>query len=140
MYQATNKIARTFDREGIKYTTNTLSSRSSYVSASFTGDNAKGVDVSFLSSDHANDASVRAFSVVKLSEAKIPAMILLANQLNNKYRFVKFTVDTDDQALNVDYDFRAKTHDVGRTAVALFWRFAKIIDEAYPQMMKTLWS
>ncbi|MCI6093894.1 MAG: YbjN domain-containing protein [Christensenellales bacterium] len=140
MYQATNKIARTFDREGIKYTTNTLSSGSSYVSASFTGDNAKGVDVSFLSSDNDNDVSVRAFSVVKFSEAKIPAMILLANQLNNKYRFVKFTVDTDDQDLNVEYDFPEKTDDVGRTAVELFWRFAKIIDEAYPQMMKTLWS
>ena len=48
MYQATNKIARTFDREGIKYTTNTLSSGSSYVSASFTGDNAKAVSYTHL--------------------------------------------------------------------------------------------
>lgn len=140
MYQATNKIARTFDREGIKYSTGTLDSGSSYVSASFTGDNVKSVDVVFLSSDNDNDVSVRAYSVVKFSESKSAAMILLANQLNNKYRFVKFTVDTDDRDMNVEYDFPEKTDDVGRTAVELFWRFAKIIDAAYPQMMKILWS
>ncbi len=62
--------------------------------------------VRFLSYNNNMDVSVRLFNYgrIKVDDNNREAMLRACNRANDEYRFLKFTVDTDD-TINVEYDF-----------------------------------
>ena len=52
---------------------------------------------------------------------------------------LKFTLD-NDSSLNAEYDLPVNTEDVGEACFEIGLRMAQIIDEAYPEFMKAIWS
>ena len=85
--------------------------------------------------------SLRAFNLVRFPEDKLPVMLATVNHLNNEFRFIKFTVNTDDYTVqgSVDFYFREQD-DVARISFESVLRSMNICDNAYPEMMKALWS
>ena len=139
IYRATREISNAFDKKDLKYKLNTTSN-SSAVEAGYSGDNVSGVKMLFISRDDDNDVAVRAFNVVRgVSEAKRGEVLKLINSLHAKYRYVRFVLD-EDGCIDVEYDFPVEGGNIGEASVEIFVRLAKIIDEAYPQFMKTMWA
>ncbi|MBQ8922245.1 MAG: YbjN domain-containing protein [Oscillospiraceae bacterium] len=95
----------------------------------------------FISSDDDSDVSVRVPNFVRYqNDDEKKRLLRVVNEMNRKYRYVKFTMPADDECINIEYDFLESTHDVGRTAVELFRRIMQIADESYPEFMKALWG
>ena len=138
VYQATKAIAEAMEKKGLKYETNELSS-SSNVSVGFRVENGPSYKIRFISSDDDNDVSVRVYSLVKVPDNKVDAMLVKLNQLNNQYRFIRFSLDKDNE-VQVSHDMPMATTNPGDIAVEITIRMAKILDDVYPEMMKALWS
>jgi hypothetical protein len=79
------------------------------------------------------------YSLVKVPDNKVDAMLVKLNQLNNQYRFIRFSLDKDNE-VQVSHDMPMATTNPGDIAVEITIRTAKILDDVYPEMMKALWS
>ncbi len=139
VYKATNLIAAAFDEKGIKYKIEETESLS-FVKVGFTGDNLSVVS-NLISTDNDNDVKIMTTNFAKFPEGKIEKGYEVVNQLNNKYRFAKFTIDSSGNVA-AQYDLPVSTPDadVAALCVELVLRFAKIVDGAYPDVMKAIWS
>ena len=138
MHQATLAIQEAFDEKGIKYAVEE-SEKFSYVKAGFHSETGTPVTVLFISSDEDNDVAVCANSLVKLPEAKLPELMMVVNDLNCEYRFIKFVVNKNHE-LRAEFDLPIRTDNVGPVAVEMFVRFMQLIDKALPVLMKAIWA
>ena len=140
IFKATKLIEADFKKSGIKFRVEERESTSAVV-AGFTPKNGSQLRVQFLSNDDDNDVSIRLFTLIKATEDKRDAMIRVANECNQQYRYCKFVVDKDND-VNVEYDFllRVKGDNVGPMATECFIRIMKIVEDVYPLFMKALWS
>ncbi len=64
------------------------------------------------------------------------------NELNSRYRWVRFFVDNDDDCVCVAADCVAigGEESIKLTVFQRVMRLAHIYDEAYPQIMRTIWA
>ena len=70
---------------------------------------------------------------------KTAKMLLVLNECNHKFRWVKFYLDNDnDVVANGDVIFDEQ--NVGDACIELVMRTASIIDDAYPEIMKGIWG
>lgn len=90
--------------------------------------------VRFISRDNDMDVSVRLFNYgdFRVNESNREGMLRACNRSNNEYRFVKFTVDTDD-TINVEYDFPVETdpESIGVVCWEIYKRMEDILDKCY---------
>lgn len=142
IHPATEEISNYFTMREIKHRIDEAG-EVSYVEAGFNGKVVKNVMVRFFSRTDANDIAVRVtgFGGLTVPEERRTELLVLLNTLNCKFRFVKFCL-TADGSINVEYDIgMSATLDVlGEMCREAFIRMIGILDEAYPQIMKTLWS
>ena len=138
MYQATRAIADALSRTRYKFETGETS-KSSHVSLAFRGDNGCQYTIRFISSDDDNDVSVRVYSLLTLQGDQRVRILPSLNFLNNKYRFVKFVCDKDGD-VNVEYDYPVRSINPAASAEEMVRRFANIIEESYPVLMKAIWG
>ncbi|MBQ5338217.1 MAG: YbjN domain-containing protein [Oscillospiraceae bacterium] len=96
--------------------------------------------VYFISSDETNDISVRVPHFVRFKEKERRDMLRIANRMNDKYRFCKFTVNDESEAVTIEYDFAEKTENIGEAVEELFRRLMQIAEEAYPEFMRAIWG
>ena len=95
--------------------------------------------IQFISRDDDNDVAVRIFSLIHVESSQIEKVLPAINEVNTKYRYVKFVIDKDGD-INVEYDFLVKALNVDNCAEEIVIRFVKILDEAYPVLMHALWA
>ncbi len=95
--------------------------------------------IRFISTDDGNDVSVRVIGLIRVEANQRADIINVLNELNRKYRYVKFVCDNDND-INVEYDFPTSASNPAESALEMVLRVAKIIEEAYPEIMRTLWS
>ena len=70
---------------------------------------------------------------------KTAKMLLVLNECNHKFRWVKFYLDDDnDVVANGDVIFNEQ--NAGEACIELVMRTASIIDDAYPEIMKGIWG
>ncbi|MBQ9000879.1 MAG: YbjN domain-containing protein [Eggerthellaceae bacterium] len=70
---------------------------------------------------------------------KTSKMLLILNECNHKFRWVKFYLDNDnDVVANGDVIFNEQ--NAGEACIELVMRTASIIDDAYPEIMKGIWG
>lgn len=138
IHQATMQLERAFRAENFKFELDQVND-SSELEAKFDGDNVKNISVRFISHDEDNDVSIRAYSIVNVNPSKKANAILAVNELNNKYRYLKFTLDSDND-INAEYDLPVRCDNPGPVCAEMFVHFMKIIDKAYPTIMQALWS
>lgn len=88
-----------------------------------------------------NDRSVaiRCFGFMKVSENQFPQALMCCNSLNKSMRWVKFYVDTDME-IHAEDDAIVDEETAGVEILELVMQMAKIVDEAYPQINRAIWS
>ena len=81
-----------------------------------------------------------ATSPIANAPAEKAARVLLAlNECNNKFRWVKFYLDSDNDVIaNADVVFDEQ--NAGPACIELVMRTASIIDDAYAEIMKAIWG
>lgn len=139
VFKATRAIAAAFDKEGIKYNVST-GNGSSTVQVKYSGDNFNSLEILFISKDDDNDVAVRSWAFVSgVSQEKRGKILETVNAMNDKFRYVKFTLDKD-QDVNIEYDIPISTTEVGALASEICHRMVSIADDAYPEFMKAMWA
>ena len=139
MFKATREIeAYLKTMDGLKVHTQE-DEESSTVWLSFGIKNGGSYRINLISRSEKNDVAVRVYGLIKTSEEKRDTVRALVNELNNKYRFVKFICDKDGD-VNLEYDFPLECENVGKIAFEMLVRFSRAVEEAYPQLMHALWS
>ncbi len=83
--------------------------------------------------------ALRVFSLCHVENHQKAAVHKVLNTLNETYRYVRFTLDSDND-VKVEYDFPDATTNHGAVALELLLRTVSIIDDSYPKLMQTLWS
>ena len=70
---------------------------------------------------------------------KTAKVLLALNDCNHKFRWAKFYLDDDNDVIaNADLVFDEQ--NAGDACIELVMRTASIIDDAYPDIMKAIWS
>ena len=138
MFQMTKKIYDVLMQEDLKVFTEEDETRSA-VWLSFGIDNGGSYRIKFVSTDDDNDVAVRIFGLISVNDEQKPAILNAINELNAKYRFIKICCDEDGD-VNVEYDFPTDCSHPEDSAKEILIRFVRFVDEAYPILMRALWS
>ncbi len=128
------KFMRYMDSEGIRYT-----DKSEFrVGVTYSGDNLKSIPVNVdFDSDGDNMVELHCWEIANFKD-KLADGIIACNELNNQYRWVKFYIDSDGDAVcSIDAYIG---DDCGEECVALVHRVVNITDKAFPVFMKALYS
>ena len=77
--------------------------------------------------------------MLNVPEDKMAEALLLLNELNNSYRWVKFCID-EDRDLLVRTDAIVSEETAGKELLELTLRMSSIIDDAWPKIMRMRFS
>ena len=77
---------------------------------------------------------------VSFGADKVDKMCRIFNECNRKYRWVKFTVDPSDNTASVECDAVIQLDTCAEEVTELMLRMVKIVENAYPIIMKELWA
>ena len=138
MFKATKEICQAFDKEGFKYSTEETE-KSSRVTSTWGVKNGNNYRIQYISCDDDSDVSIRVYALLHIEDDKIAPILVALNKVNSTYRYVKFILD-EDCDVDVEFVLPVATVNVGSSCVEMTHRFVNIIDEAYPILMKALWS
>lgn len=127
---------RYMDNKGIKYT----DKDDHWVKVAYNCNNIKSVTINvFFDKDGDPLVAFDCWEIIKFKDDKRAAGILLCNRLNEKYRWVKFYVDSDGD-LRCQADAIVDHETVGSECKELVSRMVNIIDKSYPEIMKAVWD
>ena len=114
-------------------------SSSSMVWLQFGIKNGGSYRIRFISRDDDNDVAVRVYELVSVDDAHKAKVLAAINKLNAKYRYIKFVLD-DDGDVNLEYDYLVDCPDPAASAKEIVIRIVKMVDEAYPELMRAMWA
>ncbi|MBQ9967727.1 MAG: YbjN domain-containing protein [Oscillospiraceae bacterium] len=139
MFQATQKIYDELKTDpDLKVFTEELDS-ASMVWLQFGLNNGGNYRIRFISRDDDNDVAVRIIGLVTVDDAQQSKVLPVLNKLNQKFRYAKFAMD-DDGDINIEYDYLVRCPDPSASAREIMIRLVKIIDDAYPDIMRAMWA
>ena len=127
---------RYMDAHNIIYTTS-----NNIVSITYSGKNSQSITilVSF-DPDGNNLVEFGCYSIGSCnSDEKYANAIVLCNEMNKKYRWVKFFVD-DDRAVVGKADAIVESSSVGSECSEIVNRMVGIVDDVYPEFMRLMWT
>ncbi len=134
------RIKAHFDAKEIRYDYYEPSeSRNEAIRVSFGAKNKDSISLLLFIDKDGNSINVKSFSVAKVPENKLMDMYVCLNDLNNQYRWVKFYVDSDNE-VTVSGDAIVDEASAGEECLEIVIRYIGIIDDVYPNIMKTLWA
>lgn len=137
MYKMTRSIHDVLNQKnGLKvFMDETDSSSNAWLQ--FSGKDGVSYKIRFISRDDDNDVAVRVYGLINVDEPRRIKMLPLLNDLNCKYRYVKFVLDSDGD-VNLEYDYPIHSPNPAASAGEIAIRFAKIIDGVYPELIRAL--
>lgn len=140
MLQSAQIFMQALEKEDLKYKdARDLKDGSSLVVCGFNGKNTR-YDIAFIFDSDDRSVSVRVFRLVSgCPEDSTLRMLDAINEINAKYRWVKFYLDKD-QDINVQLDAYVNHSVDDNICLFLLMRTVKIIDECYPTLMRALWA
>ena len=124
------------DSKGIKY-----DDRDDFhVVVTYSGDNIRGMRI-HVSFDKDGDGIIQmyAWDIGRFDGDKYAKGLITCNELNAKYRWVKFYLDKDKDVC-VSMDAYIDETTVGQECLSLVRRMVNISDEAFPVFMKALYA
>lgn len=139
MFKMTSRIYKALsENDDLKVFTDDLGD-SSNVWLQFGLKNGGSYRIRFISKDDDNDVAVRIFELISVDESRWAKVLPVLNQLNARFRYAKFVLDKDGD-INLEYDYLMHCPDPAASALELVIRIVKIVDEAYPEIMRAMWA
>ena len=124
----------------LKFThTEPVEGRKERIYIAFDGDHGNKLPLYFFFDEDGTTVDIKMFSVVKVPSDKLMDMLVLVNELNAQYRWVKFYLDSDNE-VTVSGDAVLDVDSAGEELYELMHRFLRITDDIYPRLMKVTWS
>ena len=139
MHQATERVYETLLRKEIKCRIRETD-KASMVEVSFNGKTVPTATFFCISNSEGNDVAIRAVNIVKFQQDRLGRLLDACNDVNRRFRFVKFVVDANNCAVNIEKDIPACCENVGEAAGELLVRAASILDNVYAQLMQAAWA
>ncbi len=139
IHNATQIIENAFAAKELKYQVEEIGPISMVI-CGFSGENCT-VRVNLISTDEDCDVKLLSMPITRFPKARMSEGYELMNELNSKFRFVKWVIDKDGD-IHLEYDIPSSTPAVilGEVVFEVFLRMVKIADDAYPTIMKQIWS
>ena len=105
----------------------------------YTGANFSTIPI-YIYFDEDGDANiaVKSWNVANFAGQR-DAAIVLCNELNEKYRWVKFYVDEDADVV-AELDAMIPEQNCGPVCMNVVRRVTSVVDDAYPFFMRELWG
>ncbi len=94
----------------------------------------------FIVNGDSNDVAVRVPHFVRFKKQNRRDMLQIANRMNDRFRFCKFTVNDEAEAVTIEYDFAEKTENIGESCEEIFRLVMQIAEKAYPEFMRAIWG
>lgn len=141
MYNNIKLLIDAFTAHGLKHQV-TENEQYQEIHVPFGIKNGPLADVKFISAGRGNDTQVRIMNLVNaVPEEKRYKVLEACNTLNNKYRYIKFNMDKDND-VHVEYDLPVSTGNdcLGEMAVEIFIRTVQILNEGYILIAKALYT
>lgn len=138
MFKPTQLIADAFRAADVKFRV-VEREDCSIVETTVGGRSIGNVQLYFISDSDKNDFSLRVYSFVRIPEARRAALLPLLNALNQRYRYLCFALDEDGD-VNLSCDCPASVADPGPAAHELLIYTARVLDDAYPTIMRELYA
>ena len=127
---------RYMDEKGVKY--QTLSG--GQIRITYNADNMKTIPIIVFFDDEGKGlVEFICFQIASFNGDKFDKGLRVCNDLNSKYRWVKFCIDKDNDVL-CKMDAMLDINTAGEECMSLVRRMVGIIDETYPEFMKALWA
>ena len=125
------------DSHGIRYTV----IKDNIVGVTYTGSNCPSINVIVMFDKLGNNyVEFASYSIGSVnSDEKYANAIVLCNQFNKEYRWVKLFVD-DERTVVAKADAIVDFSSVGAECSEMVNRMVNLIDEAYPGFMKLMWA
>lgn len=139
VHQATEKIYNHLSAKGISCR-KMKRDDVSIVEAGFSGKNVAQIILRFFSNSEENDVALRAFDIAKYPPDRRALMCVALDEINSKYRYAKFVTNPKENTVQVEMDIPQSVTNVEEAAFELMLRAVRIIDEAYPTIMKVIWG
>ncbi|MCR5237769.1 MAG: YbjN domain-containing protein [Lachnospiraceae bacterium] len=86
------------------------------------------------------DAQFTGIDFVKIPENKVDIIYKVCNTCNDMYRWVKFVWNEEKKYITCQADAAIQLDSCAEECFGIVMRMAKIVDEAYPEFMKAMWS
>lgn len=134
---AAKVTAAFFDSKGFNYD---MSDDGMAITTGFALENCEGVKILIVFDDDDHSVAIRALNIVKIPDAKKDDMYTLVNELNRKFRWIKFVIDDEDNTINAEDDAIIQLDSCGEEVFECSLHFAAIVDEAYPEIMKKIFA
>lgn len=135
---AIQDVKQAFDKANLKYHINHVGNQWEVVAG--VNGKANTYQVKFIAKDGSkNDLALRVFALAHFPQDRRYAAYPVLNKFQQKYRFIRFNLDRDGD-VNMEYDLPSCTSNVGACAVEMLLRTMKMVDEIYPDLMRSVWA
>ena len=113
--------------------------RAHVLKISYNGENLTSIPI-FLYFDEEGDPiiSVKCWDIINFAN-HTELGVAVCNELNEKYRWVKFYVDKDGDVV-AELDAYIEREKCGSVCKSLVLQVASVVDNAYPILMRALWG
>ncbi len=85
------------------------------------------------------DVAMRVFSIVEADETKRNQLLELCNSLNNKYRWIKFTIYNKGE-MSAQIDAQYSESDAAEILPLLTMTMVRIVNDAFSEILPVIWS
>ena len=111
----------------------------SVVKASWKLDNTS-IDIFFKFDKDCHDVHIQGVNFIQVAKENFGKMLQAVNACNENYRWVKFTLDMEHGQISVEDDAIIQLDTCAEEVFELMIRMTQIVDDAYPKIMKAMWS
>ena len=108
--------------------------------AAFELKNRTDLDMMMIFDPTENSCAIRSFGIAKIQEGTEDKIYALLNRLNAQFRWVKFTLIDGTRTIVAADDLLLEEKTIGEETFSHCMQMARIIDEAYPEIMQTIWG
>ena len=139
MERMTAKITKAFfDSKG--FHVDQVGDEGEVLLAGFAMNNREGIRVIIQFDDNEESAKILAPEVAKIPENAMDKMYKVINDINEHYRWIKFVIDEENNTVMAGDDAVIQLDSCGEEIFRCCFQLVHIVDQAYPEIMKAIFS
>ena len=135
---AAKVTAAFFDQKQLRY--DRRGENGEAIIAGFAMDNKEGMKVLMVFDDNNSGVKLTGLEIAKFPESKKADVYKLCSEMNARFRWAKFYVDEDDNTIVAEDDAVIFLDTCGEEVLRCCLQLVKVVDVAYPMIMKALYA
>ena len=98
------------------------------------------IEIFFKFDDSDTHVHLEGLNFIKVPENKYDVMYKAINECNDRFTHIKFVLDTEDGQIAARDDDIIQLDSCGPECFELMLRMVKVVEAAYPILMKAMWA